>query len=155
MDVVLDFIRWHDGIPFAISVACLILALILAWSLRRDRVREIVAENEAGIYCPHGKYRYHSCRPCAEDFVRQAEAERTGEAPKPFPSKNFITSTIGAALGAWVGHALAEKFFGGNGSTAEPGPALPAPRKQVEDGGFSPGLAPTAAETTTLRKEKP
>jgi len=53
-------------------------ALLLVWWHHRQDIRQQIKENEAGLYCPHGKLKYKPCRGCAEDFVKEV---REGNPP--------------------------------------------------------------------------
>jgi hypothetical protein len=56
-----------------------IAGLITGLVARARRIRKRIAANEAAQNCPHGIRRWKKCRPCAEDFVREVEAEREGK----------------------------------------------------------------------------
>jgi hypothetical protein len=67
---------WAGLLPIAVY------ALLEARARGREQLRARILDNEAGAKCAHGKYRWHSCRSCAEEFVLSPSQDLQG-APDP------------------------------------------------------------------------
>lgn len=71
MDQVLDFLAGCNW-----WMAVLLPIAMFAWMQERydhrEKVRRQVLANEAGALCAHGKYKWHSCASCAEEFASSA-----------------------------------------------------------------------------------
>jgi hypothetical protein len=63
----------------AIEAVLLLVGLFFWLRARRRALAEHIARNEAAMNCPHGIRKHKKCRGCAEDFVREVEAERVGK----------------------------------------------------------------------------
>jgi hypothetical protein len=79
VDVIVDFL---GSTPFYGVASLLLFTLGLVWYFERQRTKEIIQENEAGLYCSHGRSRLKLCRDCAASWAAANEPAPAGD---PFP----------------------------------------------------------------------
>ena len=102
------------------TLGLVLVALLAKWHVIRRENRAAAARNENALLCPHGRYKHHSCRPCAEDFARvygpsSDELLEEPELPEGPIVSPIVATALGAMLAGPAGAAIGAAIAGSRG----------------------------------------
>lgn len=106
-----------DWFPTNLILAPIIWFLIVAWREHRRDVRAQIAANNAGAYCPHGRFTWHRayCDGCKADAARELGKMEVNVEVKKETSTPTVNLPAGGPLGGIAGAMLGAfgGYFGG------------------------------------------
>ena len=98
-----------------------LLGLLVAGALiRRRRRAAAAAANDQAVQCPHGRFKWHPCGPCAEEFARvygpsSDELLEEPELPEGPIVSPIVATALGAMLAGPAGAAIGAAIAGSRG----------------------------------------